>query len=243
MAGLDLKDLPDAYRTWPQYGLVSVSAAQRRPLPDASWLQTIQHGIPPDLCRLTAAPRGNYLAFLGRISPEKGPERAIEIARRAGMKLRIAAKIDAGDRDYFNDVIMPLLDDPQVEFIGEIGDHEKSAFLGEATALLFPIDWPESFGLVMIEAMACGTPVIAWRCASVPEVVDHGVTGLIVDTIEDAVSAVPVAAALDRGAIRAVFDRRFTSQVMAAAYVDLYRRLGTQQTHIDDRIEGAAVVS
>jgi len=221
---LDMKDLPCTYLNWPEYGLVSISGAQRRALPGASWLRTVQHGIPADLCRLTRRPEG-YLAFLGRISPEKGPERAIEIARRAGMRLRIAAKVDAGDRDYFTSVVRPLLEDPLIEFIGEIGDAEKSAFLGGAAALLFPIEWPEPFGLVMIEAMACGTPVIAWNRASVPEVVDDGVTGVIVETVEEAVAAITTVLSLDRAVIRGVFEHRFTAEVMAERYVELYRRL------------------
>jgi glycosyltransferase involved in cell wall biosynthesis len=177
---LDLKDLSEAYARWPQYPLVSISNDQRRPLPGATWVRTIQHGVPDDLLRPMAEPKGDYLAFLGRISPEKRPDRAIAIARRAGLKLKIAAKVDAVDRTYFAEVIEPLLSEPGVEFVGEIGDSEKSAFLGNAAALLFPIDWPEPFGLVMIEAMACGTPVVAWRCGAVPEIVVDGVTGFIV---------------------------------------------------------------
>jgi glycosyltransferase involved in cell wall biosynthesis len=154
---LDLKDLPEAYARWREYPLVSISEDQRTPLPDANWLATVQHGIAPELYRFTAVPEEPYLAFLGRISPEKRPDRAIAIAKRSGLRLKIAAKVDAADAAYFREVIEPLLDHPLVEFVGEIGDHEKSAFLGNAKALLFPIDWPEPFGLVMIEAMACGT--------------------------------------------------------------------------------------
>ena len=164
---LDLKDLPEAYARWPQYPLVSISSDQRRPLPAANWVRTIQHGLSDDLLRSMTEPKGDYLAFLGRISPEKRPDRAIAIARRAGVKLKIAAKVDAVDRVYFAEVIEPLLNDPGIEFLGEIGDSEKSTFLGNAAAVLFPIDWPEPFGLVMIEAMACGTPVVAWRCGAV----------------------------------------------------------------------------
>src|SRR6185312_9675604 len=163
----------------------------------------------------TLKPHGGYLAFLGRISPEKRPDRAIAIAKRAGLKLKIAAKVDAADRAYFDAVIQPLLADPSIEFVGEIGDAEKSAFLGNAAALLFPIDWPEPFGLVMIEAMACGTPVIAWRCGAVPEIIDDGVTGFIVASERAAATAVYRAASLDRSVIRKVFERRFTSAVMA----------------------------
>ena len=221
---LDLEDLPMAYRRWPQYPLTSISSHQRLPLPSASWAAMIHHGVQEDLYEFTARPAGDYLAFLGRISPEKRPDRAIAIAKRTGIKLKIAAKVDAADRTYFAEVIEPMLDDPLIEFVGEIGDAAKSEFLGNAKALLFPIDWPEPFGLVMIEAMACGTPVIAWRCGSVPEIIDEGVTGCIVTSIDDAVSAVGRAATLDRRRIRAVFERRFAASVMARNYVDLYRR-------------------
>jgi glycosyltransferase involved in cell wall biosynthesis len=169
-----------------------------------------------------AEPKGDYLAFLGRISPEKRPDRAIAIARRAGLKLKIAAKVDAVDRAYFAEVIEPLLGDPRIEFLGEIGDSEKSTFLGNAAAVLFPIDWPEPFGLVMIEAMACGTPVVAWRCGAVPEIVDDGVTGFIVTSEDEALSAVERASSLDRSEIRRAFERRFTSKVMARNYLALY---------------------
>src|SRR6185437_14729662 len=223
---LDIKDLAEAYRRWAAYPLVSISLDQRRPLPSANWVATIQHGIAEELYPFTLKPQGNYLAFLGRISPEKRPDRAIAIAKRAGLKLKIAAKVDAVDQAYFNAVIEPLLADPSVEFVGEIGDAEKSAFLGNAVALLFPIDWPEPFGLVMIEAMACGTPVISWRCGAVPEIIDDGVTGFIVASNREAVTAVYRAEALDRSVIRKVFERRFTSTVMAHKYLVAYRRLG-----------------
>ena len=168
---------------------------------------------------------GDYLAFLGRISPEKRPDRAISIACAAGLPLKIAAKVDAADREYFEQVISPLLGRPGIEFVGEIGDDQKSAFLGNARALLFPIDWPEPFGLVMIEAMACGTPVIAWNCGSVPEVVDHGVTGFIINSEQEAVLAARQVLELDRKEIRDVFIRRFSAKVMAQRYVDLYQTL------------------
>ena len=213
------------YARWPEFPLVSISDDQRRPLPDANWLATIPHGLAADSYRFTAVPKRPYLAFLGRISPEKRPDRAIEIARRSGMHLKIAAKVDQVDRAYFHDVIEPLLADPQVEFIGEIGDAEKTEFLGNAKALLFPIDWPEPFGLVMIEAMACGTPVLAWRCGSVPEVVDHGISGFIVDGMDEAVAAVGRLDRLDRRRVRACFDRRFSAEVMARNYLRLYWRL------------------
>jgi glycosyltransferase involved in cell wall biosynthesis len=222
---LDLTDLSEVYRRWPLYPLVSISRDQRRPLPLANWVATVPHGVAEELYRPMPAPRGDYLAFLGRISPEKRPDRAIAIAKRAGLKLKIAAKVDVADRAYFTDVIEPLLSDPLIEFVGEISDSQKSEFLGEARALLFPIDWPEPFGLVMIEAMACGTPVVAWRCGSVPEIVDDGITGFIVASEDEAVMAVRRAAAMDRAAIRSVFERRFSSTVMAGNYVDVYRRL------------------
>jgi glycosyltransferase involved in cell wall biosynthesis len=221
---LDMKDLALVYRTWRKYPLVSISRSQRKPLANAHWVENIFHGIPADLCRFTAAPRGNYLAFIGRLAPDKRPDRAIAIAKRAGMTLKIAAKIDPADRTYFREHIAPLLDDPMIEFIGEISDPEKSAFLGNATALLFPIDWPEPFGLVMIEAMACGTPVIAWPCGSVPEIIEPGVTGMIVNSVASAAEAVGQVARFGRSAIRAVFDARFTAEVMANRHVALYQR-------------------
>lgn len=222
---LDLNDLSAAYWRWPQFPLISVSNSQRKPLRFARWLGTVQHGLPMSLYPFTENPQGGYLAFLGRISPEKRPDRAIAIARRAGMPLKIAAKVDNADRAYFRDEIKPLLADPLIEFVGEIDDAGKGAFLGNAAALLFPIDWPEPFGLVMIEAMACGTPVIAWPCGSVPEVVDDGVTGRIVSCEDEAVAAVAEVAAFDRRRIRKSFERRFSSEVMARRYLELYQRL------------------
>ena len=222
---LDLKDLPDTYRRWPHFPLVSISDHQRKPLRFANWAGTVYHGMPETLLPFTAQPGGGYLAFLGRISPEKRPDRAIAIARRAGMPLKIAAKVDLADRAYFHDEIKPLLNDPNVEFIGEIGEREKADFLGNATALLFPIDWPEPFGLVMIEAMACGTPVIAWPCGSVPEVIDDRLTGRVVTSEDEAVAAVKEVATLDRRRIRDVFERRFSARAMASGYEALYRRL------------------
>jgi glycosyltransferase involved in cell wall biosynthesis len=222
---LDLKDLPRAYEWWPSYGLVSVSDYQRRPLSGARWLATIPHGLPAELHAFNAHPTGDYLVFLGRISPEKGPEVAIRLAKRAGIPLRIAAKVDSVDRAYFKEVVEPLLDHPLVEFIGEIGDARKSEFLRNARALLFPIRWPEPFGLVMIEAMACGTPVIAFDCGSVSEVVQHGVSGLVVHSEEQALSAIAAVHRLDRHAVRATFDQRFTAESMARGYVDVYAGL------------------
>jgi glycosyltransferase involved in cell wall biosynthesis len=221
---LDLKDLPELYGCWPQFPLVSISNHQRRPLPMANWLDTIYHGLPIDLLQPSFTPRG-YLAFLGRISPEKRPDRAIEIAKRAGMPLKIAAKVDVVDRAYFHDTIEPLLDHPLIEWIGEIGDQDKSRFLGEAAGLVFPIDWPEPFGLVLIEAMACGTPVIAWGCGSVPEIIGHGDTGFIVNSMDEAVGAVARLDSLDRRRIRAVFERRFSAPVMARNYARHYWQL------------------
>lgn len=222
---LDLKDLPEAYAQWQHFPLASISRHQRTPLPFARWHGTVHHGLDPALYPFQAQATGGYLAFLGRISPEKRPDRAISIATRAGVPLKIAAKVDVVDRAYFREQIEPLLDHPLVEFIGEIGDAEKPAFLGGARALLFPIDWPEPFGLVLIEAMACGTPVIAWRCGSVPEVVDHGVSGLIVEDEDEAIAAVHQIGELDRSEVRATFCRRFSAATMAKAYVELYRRL------------------
>jgi glycosyltransferase involved in cell wall biosynthesis len=222
---LDLKDLTEVYRRWPEYPLVSISSQQRRPLPLANWIGTVHHGLPVDLCRPVQGPQGGYLAFLGRISPEKRPDRAINIARRAGLLLRIAAKVDAADVTYFRENIEPMLADRGVEFIGEIGQDEKSGFLGNARALLFPIDWPEPFGLVMIEAMACGTPVIAWQGGAVNEIIEHGVTGFVVQSEAEAVDAVAQVHTLDRTRIRHEFERRFSSRAMASNYVALYRQL------------------
>lgn len=221
---LDMKDLPGAYLRWNQFDLVSISQNQRAPLPFARWRSTIHHGMSPAAYTFNGAP-GKYLAFLGRISPEKRPDRAIAIAIAAGLPLKIAAKVDSADHEYFERAIRPLLAHPLIEFIGEIGDHEKAEFLGNARALLFPIDWPEPFGLVMIEAMACGTPVIAWRCGSVPEVIDHGVTGFIVDSEAQAIEATYAVLQLERSRIREVFEQRFSAIVMARHYVDLYEQL------------------
>jgi glycosyltransferase involved in cell wall biosynthesis len=221
---LDMKDLPEVYRRWPQFPLVSISHDQRRPLPFANWAATVHHGLYEGLYRPHYAP-GRYLAFLGRISPEKRPDRAIAIATRMGKTLRIAAKVDAADRVYFDEKIEPLMHNPLVEYIGEIGDDRKSDFLGGAEALLFPIDWPEPFGLVMIEAMACGTPVIAYDCGSVREVVEDGLTGFIVRNEDEACRAVERLGELDRWAIRRRFEERFSGHAMARRYLDLYARL------------------
>jgi glycosyltransferase involved in cell wall biosynthesis len=221
---LDLADLAETYRRWPQFPLVSISNSQRRPLRFANWAGTIHHGMPESLYTFSPRARGGYLAFLGRISPEKRPDRAISIAKAAGFPLRIAAKVDHADIAYFKERIEPMLDDPMIEFVGEIGDAEKSRFLGDAAALLFPIDWPEPFGLVMIEAMACGTPVIAWDCGSVPEIIDDGVTGRVVRSQGEAIAAVADVVDYDRARIRATFERRFTARTMALRYEALYQR-------------------
>jgi len=218
---LDMKDLAEVYERWPEFGLVSISDDQRRPLDFANWKATVHHGMPAEQYRFSPKSDG-YLAFLGRISPEKRPDRAIEIAIKLGRKLKLAAKVDAADKIYFETRIRPMLDHPLIEFIGEIGDHQKSEFLGGADALLFPIDWPEPFGLVMIEAMACGTPVVAFRCGSTAEIVEDGATGFLVDTLEQAVAATDRAALLDREAIRARFELRFSATAMARRYLDVY---------------------
>jgi len=221
---LDMPDLPVAMREFSMMPLVSISDAQRRPMPWANWHSTVLHGLPPDLHRLGNG-SGGYLAFLGRISPEKRPDRAIAIARRCSMPLQIAAKVDRVDREYHEAEIAPLLDDPLVEFLGEIGEAEKDVFLGNAAALLFPIDWPEPFGLVMIEAMAVGTPIIAFGCGSVPEIIEDGVTGFVVNDIDAAVDAVRHAVRLDRRMVRRRFEERFTAERMARDYLAVYEEL------------------
>ena len=221
---LDLPDLQPLYREFHDEPVISISNSQRVPLPHANWVATVLHGLPLDLYRGHESP-DDYLAFIGRVSPEKGADRAIEIARRAGVLLRIAAKVDDVDRRYFEEQIEPLLEGKGVEFVGEIGEREKDDFLGRARALVFPIDWPEPFGLVMIEAMACGTPVIAFPAGSVPEVLEDGVTGFIVDGVDDAVAAIGRTATFDRRRCRAEFERRFTAERMAHDYVDVYEEL------------------
>jgi glycosyltransferase involved in cell wall biosynthesis len=218
---LDLPDLPPLFREFPMMPMVSISDAQRAPVPWASWNGTVHHGLPIELYALGCGD-GGYLAFIGRISPEKGVDKAIKIARRAGILLKIAAKIDKADVDYYNAKIKRLLKDPEVEFVGEISDRGKGEFFGRAMALLFPIEWPEPFGLVMIEAMANGTPVIAFRRGSVPEIIDDGVTGCIVDSVAEAVGAIGRTQALDRRAIRCRFEERFSVERMARDYAALY---------------------
>ncbi len=223
---LDLPEHQPTFATFSSVPIVSISNAQRRPVHKANWIATVHHGLPADTLRPQSV-RPSYLAFLGRISPEKRVDRAIGIARRCGIPLKIAAKIDHADKDYFDEVIHPLLASPGVEFIGEIGDDRKSEFLSGALALLAPIDWPEPFGLVMIEAMACGAPVIAFNRGSVPEVIEDGVTGFIVEDEMSAVAAVREAASLSRSVIRRRFEERFTARRMAEDYMRVYR------THIE----------
>ena len=225
----DLGDLKPFYSRFGDMPLVSISNEQRKPLPHANFVATIHHGIPADLHRASFE-AGGYLAFLGRISPEKRPDRAIRIARAAGIPLKIAAKVDKVDEDYFRNDILPLIEGPDVEFIGEINEREKTKFLGEAAALLFPVDWPEPFGLVMIEAMACGTPVLAFRSGSVPEVIEDGVTGKVVDSEEEAIAALPAILSYDRRTVRQRFEKRFTATRMAKDYVGIYRQLLRMRT-------------
>jgi glycosyltransferase involved in cell wall biosynthesis len=230
---LDLPPLAALYRQFPEMPLVSISNSQRTALPSANWVATVYHGLAREICPFNPAfhpsSRSGYFAFLGRVSPEKGLERAIEIARRAGARLRIAAKVDLADRDYFQSRIQPLLKLPGMEFLGEVGEDGKPALLGNASALLFPIDWPEPFGLAMIEALSCGTPVIAWPNGAVPEIVEHGRTGFIVDSVDDAVAALEPAARLDRRRVRQRFEERFSAERMARDYLGVYRALGRRR--------------
>ena len=227
---LDLAEAHPVYERFAAMPLISISDAQRRPMPEGlNWLATVHHGLPANLYK-PGAGFGGYLLFLGRIAPEKRPDRAIEIATRANLPLKIAAKVDAADEEYFKEKIAPLLEHPLVEFVGEVNDTQKQDLLGNALALLFPIDWPEPFGLVMIEALAAGTPVIAWPQGSAPEVLDEGCTGLLVRTIDEAVSAAKAIQRLDRRQIRGTFERRFTSERMADRYVDAYRHMEVRNT-------------
>jgi glycosyltransferase involved in cell wall biosynthesis len=222
---LDLPDFRPTYEAFAGMPLISISEAQRAPMPAVSrWLASIHHGMPLDLYHLGTG-RGGYLAYLGRISPEKRPDRAIEIAKKSGLPLKLAAKVDPMDQQYFTSVIEPLLNDPLIEFIGEVGDEHKAEFLGNAAALLFPIDWPEPFGLVMIEALSTGTPVIAWPMGSVPEVIEDGVTGMLVDSVDAAVQAVGRLPTLSRQTIRRRFEERFSAARMARDYVTAYDEL------------------
>lgn len=238
---LDMKDLPEVYERWPQFGLVSISDDQRRPLAFANWKATVHHGMPAEQYVFSPKSKG-YLAFLGRISPEKRPDRAIEIATKLGKRLKMAAKVDAADRVYYETRIKPMIDgNPLIEFIGEIGDHQKSEFLGGAEALLFPIDWPEPFGLVMIEAMACGTPVVAFRCGSTTEIIEDGATGFLVDTLEQAVVAADRAPMLDREAVRACFELRFSAAAMARRYLDVYGDLLAKKPYAEAILDDVVV--
>jgi glycosyltransferase involved in cell wall biosynthesis len=224
---LDLPEHQNVFNAFASVPVISISESQRRPVPQARWLRTIHHGLPADLLEPRAVKPG-YLAFLGRIAPEKAVDRAIRIAQRCKLPLKIAAKVDRADRDYFEREIRPLLGLPGVDYIGEIGDKDKSEFLSGALALLMPIDWPEPFGLVMIEAMACGTPVVSYGSGSVPEVVEHGLTGFIVDSEAAAAAAIDNQLPhLSRLKIRARFEERFTARRMAADYIEIYRGLMT----------------
>ena len=238
----DIPDLKPLYLGFSNMPLVSISGAQREPVPKANFVATVHHGIPSDLYAPNFVPRGGYVAFLGRISPEKRPDRAIRIAQTLGIPLKIAAKVDRADEAYFREQIEPMLQRPGVEFIGEINEREKAAFLGDASALLFPIDWPEPFGIVMIEAMACGTPVLAFRCGSVPEIVDNGVTGQIVDTEEEAIRKLPHVLSLDRRAVHRRFEERFSVTRMAKDYVQVYRSLMKRPLLLPDADRDLSVV-
>jgi glycosyltransferase involved in cell wall biosynthesis len=240
---LDIPDLQPVYDDFREMPVVSISNDQRGPLPQANWAATVHHGMPLDELRPYLEP-GAYLAFLGRLSPEKRADRAIDVARRAGMPLRIAAKVDPVDQEYFDREIEPLLEQDHVDFIGEIGPEEKNEFLGSARALLFPIDWSEPFGLAMIEAMACATPVIAYRSGSVPEVIDEGVSGFVVDDIESATMAAGRLDEIDRSGVREAFERRFDVARMARDYLGVYERLISgwepRPTAVPIATEGAA---
>ena len=235
----DLPDLKTLYAGFRDMPLVSISNAQRKPIPNANFVATVYHGLPLHLLNPTYKGSGRYVAFLGRISPEKRLDRAIRIAQALGIPIKIAAKIDKVDKAYFREMIAPLLNQSGVEYVGEIDQRAKSAFLGEASALLFPIDWPEPFGLSMIEAMACGTPVLAFRCGSVPEIIDPGVTGLIVRTMAEAMRMLPQVLALDRRTVRQRFEQRFSATRMAEDYIQVYRSV-LKRPSLTER---AAVVS
>ncbi|MGQ7794418.1 glycosyltransferase family 4 protein [Faunimonas sp. B44] len=241
---LDLPDYHPIYAAYPDMPLVSISDNQREPVPSVvNWVRTVHHGLPSSVCPFNAQ-GGDYLAFLGRISPEKRPDRAIRIAIEAGVPLKIAAKVDSADQTYFDEIVKPLLDHPLVEFLGEVGEAEKCHFLGNASALLFPIDWPEPFGLVMIEAMSTGTPVIAWSQGSVPEVIEPGRSGFIVSSLDEAVAAVEHAKSLPRRLVRDRFEGRFTASRMAADYVEAYEMLlGAVSPLVPARLAGGAAVT
>jgi glycosyltransferase involved in cell wall biosynthesis len=225
---LDIPDVHPLFREFDEMPLVSISDAQRKPMAWANWIATVLHGLPENLYALHEKP-GKYLAFLGRICPEKRVDRAIEIAKQMDMPLKIAAKVDPADRDYFETRVRKLLKNPLVEYLGEIGEREKSDFLGNAYALLFPIDWPEPFGLVMIEAMACGTPVIAFRRGSVPEIIEDGITGFVVENVNEAVQAIKRAQSFDRRICRRMFEERFSVRRMCSDYVSVYEQICNQE--------------
>lgn len=220
---LDLPDLVPLYREFLEMPVISISDAQRRPLPWINWQGTVHHGL-PESCFVAYRQTGKYLAFLGRVSPEKGVDHAIAIAKKAGIPLKIAAKVDRHDKDYFEAHIKPLIEGPLVEFVGEIGDHEKNEFLGNAAALIFPINWSEPFGIVMIEALACGVPVVAYPFGSVPELIEDGKTGFLVKGIEGAVAALKHISDIDRGGCRGQFEKRFSARRMARDYLRIYER-------------------
>ena len=239
---VDLPEVSAFLQHFCQHRLVTISESQRAQLPRSNaWHATVHHGLPVDLYAFHPEPQ-NYFAFVGRICPEKRLDRAIEIAIACGVPLRIAAKVDDVDQVYFDTHIKHLLSHPLIDYIGEIGEHQKNEFIGSARALLFPIDWPEPFGLVMIEAFACGTPVIAYRCGSVPEVMEHGVTGFVVDDQEGAIAAAKAIDRIDRRSCRRVFDQRFTSLTMARHYVDVYRSLLRPPAAVDLRVEKGSSV-
>jgi glycosyltransferase involved in cell wall biosynthesis len=238
---LDLPELGPLYDEFSDMPLISISDAQRHPLSMANWVATVHHGLPETLFDFQAQP-GEYLAFLGRISPEKRVDRAIAIATALGLPLRIAAKVDPADVEYFEQDVRPLLTHPLIEFIGEIGEREKNSFLGHARALLFPIDWPEPFGLVMIEALACGTPIVAFRAGSVEEVIEHGRTGFIVDDMEEAIEATRHVPSLDRRECRRSFEQRFTARRMVERHVSVYSELINARASLRDKVAVAGAI-
>ncbi|PWT87367.1 MAG: glycosyl transferase, partial [Acidobacteria bacterium] len=221
---LDMPDLQPLYEMYPDIPLISISNSQREPLPNVNWIRTIYHGLPEDTHSFRPNP-GKYLVFLGRISPEKRCDRAIRISKKTGIRLKIAAKVSRKDQEYHDQIIKPMLNHPAIEFVGEVNEREKDDLLGNALALLFPIDWPEPFGLVMIEAMACGTPVIAYRNGSVEEIVEHGKNGFIVDELPEAIHAVENIPSISRMECRNIFERRFSAARMAREYVEVYKEL------------------
>jgi glycosyltransferase involved in cell wall biosynthesis len=236
----DLSDLQCVYRAFPEMPLVSISNAQREPISEANFARTVYHGLPLDLLPPTYDPRGGYVAFLGRMSPEKRPDRAIEIASSLGLTLKMAAKIDKADESYFREVVAPLIEKhDNVQFVGEIGEREKVKFLGEALAMLFPIDWPEPFGLVMIESMSCGTPVLGFRVGSAPEIIDEGVTGCLVRSVGQAIERLPKLLRIDRRSVRRRFEERFSVAKMASDYLDVYRRSSRNVGQADPTLDPA----